>query len=186
MSLIKCPECKKEVSTDAKMCPGCGYAVKAAISKKKRGNRLAILGVLFLMFVFISMLFKPTPPATTSTVPASTQHADDTVPQTTGSGRFLDHSYTYKEKNGVIAALFEPPLARDDAILVGIMAELTNRLYGKHQIEDLTPVLVSKGGTNLLKLRGIGYDYYYLPIKQDTDGKILGMSMWREKRAGVE
>ena len=35
MSLVKCPECGKEVSTEAKLCPHCGYPLEKKESKKK-------------------------------------------------------------------------------------------------------------------------------------------------------
>ena len=33
MSMIECPECGKEVSDNAVMCPNCGYGVKEHFSK---------------------------------------------------------------------------------------------------------------------------------------------------------
>ena len=35
MSLIKCPECGKEVSNTAKACPNCGYGIKAHFDNVK-------------------------------------------------------------------------------------------------------------------------------------------------------
>lgn len=49
MAMIKCPECKKEVSSKAKTCPNCG----AAISRRKRGSSI---GCLFFMIVIIGAL----------------------------------------------------------------------------------------------------------------------------------
>ena len=37
MSLIKCPECGKEVSTAAAACPSCGYPVAGAQSAPRTG-----------------------------------------------------------------------------------------------------------------------------------------------------
>ena len=37
MSLIKCPECGKEISSSAKMCPNCGYEIKTKIKNKENG-----------------------------------------------------------------------------------------------------------------------------------------------------
>lgn len=34
MALIRCPECKHEVSTEAKVCPHCGFPIKEYIDKK--------------------------------------------------------------------------------------------------------------------------------------------------------
>ena len=35
MSLVKCPECGKEISDSAKMCPSCGYPIKICPECKK-------------------------------------------------------------------------------------------------------------------------------------------------------
>lgn len=40
MALVKCPECKKEISKSAKSCPGCG---------RKIASEFSILRVLFLV-----------------------------------------------------------------------------------------------------------------------------------------
>ena len=34
MALIKCPECKKEISSKAKSCPNCGYPINEKENKK--------------------------------------------------------------------------------------------------------------------------------------------------------
>lgn len=50
MSMMTCPECKKEISSEAESCPGCGYKV----SKKKSGFAAgcgAVIGILFILFV---------------------------------------------------------------------------------------------------------------------------------------
>ena len=35
MALIKCPECKKEISNQADVCPNCGYPIRRDIIKQK-------------------------------------------------------------------------------------------------------------------------------------------------------
>ena len=35
MALIKCPECRKEVSDSAVSCPNCGYGIKTHFEKIK-------------------------------------------------------------------------------------------------------------------------------------------------------
>lgn len=97
-----------------------------------------------------------------------------------GSGRYLKHTYTYTQKNGMVAASFNPFLPRDDTIVIGAMLELVNTVYGKHQIADLKPTIVKRNGRNLIRFRGDGYDYLFFIIKQDT-GEVNGLSMWRER-----
>ena len=46
MSLINCPECGKEISDKAKMCPNCGYKFKNNIWMKIWGKRLIIIGAI--------------------------------------------------------------------------------------------------------------------------------------------
>ncbi|MGE4299475.1 MAG: zinc-ribbon domain-containing protein [Desulfovibrionaceae bacterium] len=48
MALIKCHECKREVSTEATICPHCGAAIK---SKRKIGCLSLIAIVLFLGWI---------------------------------------------------------------------------------------------------------------------------------------
>lgn len=48
MALIKCPECGKEISDQAKSCPGCGKILKKTI-----GLKMIIIGIISII---ISML----------------------------------------------------------------------------------------------------------------------------------
>lgn len=96
-----------------------------------------------------------------------------------GKGRYLQHNYTYTNKAGVVAANYRPFLPRDDTIVIGAMFELIMKIYGKHQITDLKPSIVKRNGRNLIRFHGIGYDYYFLILKQDN-GEVHGLSMWRE------
>lgn len=63
MALIKCPECKKEISDTVKKCPHCGFKIKNNIDVKEIINKLihnkkmlySIIGVL-LVIIFIIIL----------------------------------------------------------------------------------------------------------------------------------
>ena len=66
-----------------------------------------------------------------------------------GSGRYLKHNYTYTQKDAMVAAVFKPFLPRDDTILIGAMLELVNKVYGKHQIADLSQILLTVTGATL-------------------------------------
>ena len=63
MSLIKCPECGKEISDKAEKCPGCGYPLivkqseRNALSNKKDNLKLVkglniALGIIGIFMVF--------------------------------------------------------------------------------------------------------------------------------------
>lgn len=70
MTLITCPECKKEISNTAKTCPSCGFEMQAsdkqlcqncnieaiAIKKKKQASIGGIIGAL-IFIIAIPVLF---------------------------------------------------------------------------------------------------------------------------------
>lgn len=60
MALIKCPECNKEISDKAKLCPNCGYEQnQQTISSKqsdKKGGRIGC-GTWFIVIVIILFIF---------------------------------------------------------------------------------------------------------------------------------
>ena len=48
MSIIKCPECGKEISSETKICLNCGYKIKKKRKKIKSINKkILILGTVF-------------------------------------------------------------------------------------------------------------------------------------------
>ena len=47
--MIKCPECGKEISDHAKVCPECGFAIK-----KKRGKVILIVAIAIIVLVIVS------------------------------------------------------------------------------------------------------------------------------------
>ena len=55
MALIKCSECKKDVSTTATVCPHCGAPV-AEFSKKKPMTTGSSIGVAIIVIVFVMFL----------------------------------------------------------------------------------------------------------------------------------
>ncbi len=65
MSLIKCPECEKEISSEATCCPHCGFPVKKSLMKEDsvprviafRGEPGSIKGITIFDFVFGILFF---------------------------------------------------------------------------------------------------------------------------------
>ena len=54
MSLIRCPECGKEMSDKAETCPNCGYAERSIFGgSQKQKPKLGCLGVIALIFFAI-------------------------------------------------------------------------------------------------------------------------------------
>lgn len=52
MALIKCPECKKKISSKVKACPHCGSPIK---QKFIFSTRIILLGVLFILIAYIKI-----------------------------------------------------------------------------------------------------------------------------------
>lgn len=51
MAMITCPECKKEISSEASTCPSCGYDFSKA--KKKKNQNGCAIGCLAVIVIFI-------------------------------------------------------------------------------------------------------------------------------------
>lgn len=56
MALIKCPECGREVSDQAKACPSCGYPFDK-LQNKNGFPAYTIIAFLLLVFFGVSMIF---------------------------------------------------------------------------------------------------------------------------------
>ena len=58
MALVNCPECEKEISDKAPVCPNCGYQIK---SKRQWGgpniDKKAAIGILFIISIGIICVF---------------------------------------------------------------------------------------------------------------------------------
>lgn len=57
MALIKCPECAKEMSSDATACPSCGKPNEVAAKKKSTSTRDA--GCLLMVLALLGSFFVP-------------------------------------------------------------------------------------------------------------------------------
>jgi RNA polymerase subunit RPABC4/transcription elongation factor Spt4 len=49
--LEACPQCGMQVSTEAKICPGCGHSRRAQTKLKQRMGCLVIAGVILAAFL---------------------------------------------------------------------------------------------------------------------------------------
>lgn len=50
MALIKCPECRKDISDMASSCPSCGYELKKKITDSKAKNNIVFIGGVFIVW----------------------------------------------------------------------------------------------------------------------------------------
>ena len=57
MSLIKCPDCNKEISDKAEACPQCGYPIKPVNNDRTVSNNESFVRVLLLSIVTLSVYF---------------------------------------------------------------------------------------------------------------------------------
>ncbi len=53
--LVKCQECGKEISHEAKKCPNCGVTTKEAKDKKQKTKKNIIIAIVFIL-IFILLL----------------------------------------------------------------------------------------------------------------------------------
>ena len=56
MALVKCKECSKEISSQAKVCPNCGAKTEFAKMKSK-DNKLTVLVILGLIVILLGLVF---------------------------------------------------------------------------------------------------------------------------------
>ncbi|MCB9767142.1 MAG: hypothetical protein H6751_00795 [Candidatus Omnitrophica bacterium] len=49
MSLTSCPECRRQVSTKADMCPHCGYNIR------REDMKLGVIGFMVIVIVILSV-----------------------------------------------------------------------------------------------------------------------------------
>ena len=61
MSLIKCKECRKEISDQAAACPNCGaplqLAVAAETTQSKGSNPVAVVGIVGVIIVVLGLFY---------------------------------------------------------------------------------------------------------------------------------
>ena len=63
MALVKCPECGKEVSSEAPTCPHCGRPIASTTNKvvsvKRKGGKYELIGFLLIVGGIFSFLISP-------------------------------------------------------------------------------------------------------------------------------
>ena len=96
-----------------------------------------------------------------------------------GKGSYSYFDFSYTREGTQYAVVFTPVLPRDDSTLIGAMLEVINTIYGKHKVTNITPQLVDRYGTNLIKFDGINENFYFLLVKEYS-GEVSGFSLWSE------
>jgi len=59
MALISCPECKKEISDQAKHCPNCGYRLNSLSNEQKQSIKKTIIIIISIIIgiVLIAVIY---------------------------------------------------------------------------------------------------------------------------------
>lgn len=98
---------------------------------------------------------------------------------TVGKGNYSFYDFSYTREENQYAVIFTPVLPRDDATVIAAMLEVINTIYGKHLVTNLTPQLVDRYGTNVIKFDGANENFYFLLVKEYS-GEVNGFSLWTE------
>jgi len=75
MSLIKCKECNKKISTDVKACPHCGHIMSEEYRNKEinKKERAKIVGTIIIVIIIAYMIFSPKSPEKPKAPPETPQ-----------------------------------------------------------------------------------------------------------------
>lgn len=59
MALIKCPECNKEISDQAKYCPSCGYGLHSIPVEEKKNIKKMVFGIIgvIVSIIIIAVIY---------------------------------------------------------------------------------------------------------------------------------
>lgn len=142
MALMKCPECEREISDQAKICPHCGHPIAAlqaalenSVKEKKRERKKTIW--LIILFILVTPILYGI--------------------------IFGIHSGEQKKHSQVIVKFAEPPLVKSESInksaeiALWIESKVNTDSYNGCQCKSLSPDLVKcnlyfPAGTNTLSV----------------------------------
>jgi hypothetical protein len=132
-------------------------------ARNRRRSTIGPIGYVSAKYLAVS---RPPPLPVTGPATQPRQWTDSVKRQ--GSSSFMDHSYRWTEGDGKYAVTYEPPLPRNDGIVVGAMLHTISSIWGKHQVTELSPDVIPRGGTNLVRFHGVGQDFLFLIVKNTT------------------
>lgn len=146
MALIKCKECKKEISSEAKTCPQCGAKVKKPMSPI---IKYSLLGVI--AFIVISTAIKENDPSTQAadaarkdigTAEAACQLAFEKVAKDPSSVDWIrpDRQFQYTNNEKTKALSIQPVRAKNsfNALTLGIAKCELEKINDNWQMTKLT------------------------------------------------
>ena len=116
MALIKCPECEKEISDQAKVCIHCGCPIKKSKNKRienivsqiSNHKKVLIIGASIILVVCLLASISTnkttqttTPQNTTQTVPPQSSANDPVVPTNLTIKDIVDTPYAWSSEGGI-------------------------------------------------------------------------------------
>lgn len=188
MSLIRCPECGKEVSDQAPVCPGCGKPLanhnngNVAKSKKKRGCLTFFLVIVFILVgigALVAIFGQKNIKTNTKTSSTKLSVINESVPESNTQGE--SDGRTTKGTSGVIGdlELKVNEVAETDSINVGNGYLVYKPDSGKYALVNVTIKNNSKQSESLLlnyfKLIGPDGAEYVGTIIVGADDKFISV-----------
>lgn len=134
MSLIKCPECGKEVSSSAVNCPSCGHPISAVnkttvVKEKKKGSCLSKILSFFLVIFIVVMILALTDDSeesTTSTNNASVQEETEPTYIKVTSTELID---TFNNNQVKCKQLYDNQLLEVTGAVASIGTDVLDQTY---------------------------------------------------------
>jgi hypothetical protein len=130
MALVKCPECKKKISTKANTCPNCGAPVESPPKKKHSGCGCLLAILMIGGGIALGIAIKNTPSPSPSSAPAK---PTPLIPYTVINRQEFQH---YKVSIDVRLDLVEGRLPTEQEL-----GAISRRLHSEEKKHDKTFVL---------------------------------------------
>lgn len=135
MSLIRCEECGKDISDQAKKCPNCGYPVKKKLSTKKPIwiKIVAVIFGLIAIAVLISALI-------------DYSKANNIKPVDAVDNPLLDNFYVGSDERVYVIKFNESNILELVDIGHGLPGDKPKKVYGEYHIrENIVDISYSNG-----------------------------------------
>lgn len=130
MALIECNECKKEVSSDAEVCPHCGKSTKV-----KKGVIEILFYIVLSAIVIIGLLVLIG--SNTSSKPSKRQHCKDMITNMLKSPASADFSSVYEDNLGSIKGSVDSDNSFGATLRTEFICKFNTDEQGKHILKTI-------------------------------------------------